>query len=244
MKMAKVSILAVAMCGALLIPQLSLAQEKDPNDNDPYVPSGGGIPIPDDGYDGTLASMACMSTNVAPGTVAGVDIDVTIDQTWVGDLTIKVVPPGGTEADVLTVMSRPGLVDLADDGTGCCGDSSNLSGVAGISFADGNPSDAEQMGATIDSAQFVCTDDGECTFFANPDSGPGTDFSQFIGQPAGGDWQVCVGDSAGGDAGNLMSASVNVTVGVPTTNKAGLALLLALLAGGSLLVMRRKANVS
>lgn len=244
MKMAPVSIVAVTLCSILLIPQLAPAQEqKDPNEVDPYIPSGVGIPIPDDGYDGTIASMACMSTTVPDGTVAAINVDLGIDHTWIGDLTLKVVPPGGTDADALTLMSRPGFAELADDGDGCCGDSSNMIPTSVVNFEDANPTDAELMGGTIDGTMFVCQDDGECLFFPNPDTGPGTNLAQFIGMPAGGSWQVCAGDSAAGDAGFLASANVDVSLGVPTTNRVGLVLLLALLAGGSLLVLRRKATI-
>ena len=41
----------------------------------------------------------------------------------------------------------------------------------------------------------------------------------------------------------FIASTVNVTVTVPTTNRVGLLLLLGLLAGGSLLVMRRKATI-
>ncbi len=54
---------------------------------------------------------------------------------------------------------------------------------------------------------------------------------------------MCVGDGAGGDVGTLVDATANVTTGVPTVNTVGLIALLALLVGGSLFVMRRKALV-
>lgn len=243
MKMTRFSLVAVALCSALLIPQIALAQEKEDDVEDNFVPSGAGIPIPDDTYDGTIASMACMGTDVPDGTVAAINVDLAVDHTWVGDLTVKVVPPGGTDADVMTLMSMPGLAESGDDGTDCCGDSSNMINTSAVNFADANPVDAEMMGASIDGDMFVCQDDAECSFFPNPDTGPGTNLAQFIGQPAGGTWQVCVGDSASGDTGFIVSSNVDVSLGVPTTNRFGLLLLLGLLAGGSLLVLRRKATV-
>lgn len=229
----------VAICGSLLMPNLGFAQQKGEED-DPFVPSGGGVAIPDNAYDGTIGSMACVTTTVPAGPVAAIDVDITLEHTWVGDLTIKLVSPSLEE---LTLMSRPGYAEAADDGSGCCGDSSNLIQTSPLNFADGNPYDAETMGATIPSGDFVCQDDGECDFFANPDTGPGTNFAQFIGQPGGGDWQICVGDGAGGDTGSIIAATANVTTGVPTVNTVGLVALLALLAGGSLFVMRRKTLV-
>lgn len=71
----------------------------------------------------------------------------------------------------------------------------------------------------------------------------GTDFSQFYGQDAAGTWQVCVGDSAGGDTGELVAATVNITAPVPTVNGIGLVPLLGLLVGGSLLALRRQPSI-
>jgi len=246
MKMARVSFVAVALCGALLIPQFALAQEKVPDAEDNFVPTGSGVAIPDDAYDGTIASMACQTTSVADGTVAAINVDIAVDHTWVGDLTVKVVPPSGMDADALTLTSRPGYDEPADDGEGCCGDSSNLVNTSPLNFDDANALDPETMGATILSDGFICQDDGECFFFVNPGAGPGTNLAQFVGMPAGGDWMLCVGDSALGDTGTIVSSTVDITLGapVPTTNRMGLVLLLGLLAGGSLLVLRRKATAS
>jgi hypothetical protein len=192
--------------------------------------------IPDDAYDGTLASMACMTTAVGAGTVTGVDVDLAVDHTWIGDLTVKVASPTGT---VVTLTSRPGFDEGVDDGSGCCGDSSNMINTSPINYVDGGTFDPELMGGAIDGAQFVCQDDGECSFFPNPDSGPGVALADFNGEAAEGDWQVCVGDSAAGDAGELFSATANVAVAVPTVGQIGLLLLLILLASGSIFVLRR-----
>jgi hypothetical protein len=109
-----------------------------------------------------------------------------------------------------------------------------------VNFADSNPTDAETLGMAL---TFVCRDDGLCTYFPYPDSGPGTNLAQFIGQSSAGDWDVCVGDGAGGDVGILVSASVNITAGVLTINTLGLVLLVGLLGAGSLFVLRRKATI-
>ena len=240
MKVAPVSIAVVILCSVVLIPQLALAEVKNPDEADSSIPSGAGIPIPDDGYDGTIASMACMTSAGPGGPIEAIDVDLGVDHSWVGDLTVKLVSPSD---EVLTLMSRPGFDEPADDGSGCCGDSSDMINTSPVNFADGNAFDAEAMGATILGTEFVCQDDGECLFFPNPGAGPGTNLAQFIGQSSAGDWQVCVGDSVGADAGNLVSASVNITAGVPTINTIGLVLLVGLLAAGSLFVLRRKATI-
>ncbi len=181
----------------------------------PPVRGGGALPIPDDGYDGTLASMACVSFSGFNGVVTDMSATLAIDHTWVGDLVIKVVAPDNT---VLTLMSRPGLAETADDGTGCCGDSSDLSAGAPINFANGAATSAEDMGSTITGSQVVCTDDGLCDYAPAPDTGPGTDFSDFIGMDAAGTWQLCVGDAGGGDTGQIVVAgtALNITAEIPT----------------------------
>jgi hypothetical protein len=103
----------------------------------------------------------------------------------------------------MTVLSRPGMAE-ADDGTGSAGDSSNLAITSPLTYVNGGATDAELMGATLTSAQFICQDDALCVF--DPNNGaavPAGDFSLFAGESAVGNWQVCFGDSAGGDTGTV-----------------------------------------
>jgi len=178
----------------------------------PFNPNA--IPIPDNGYDGTLASMACFNVAGPSGIITDMSATVAIDHTWIGDLVIKVVAPDNT---VLTLMSRPGFAETADDGTGCCGDSSDLSAAAPVTFANGAATSAEDMGATIAGNQVVCTDDGLCDYAPAPGAGPGTDFSDFIGMDATGTWQICVGDSVAADTGQIDEtvSTLNFTVAIP-----------------------------
>ncbi len=175
----------------------------------------GGVPIaiPDDGYDGTTSatSMACCVINPidfgSGTTISDVNVAIRATHTWVGDLTIKVTSPVGT---VTTLMSRPGLAEPADDGSSCCGDSSNWNGDA-ITFDDQDPGgvSAEDMGSTIDTAEIICADDGVCSHIPFPDMGPGTNLSDFDGEDlAAGPWLVCIGDSGGGDTGDLVDATL------------------------------------
>jgi cysteine-rich repeat protein len=177
----------------------------DPNPN---------VSIVDDGYNGTLASMACVSIPVTA--VAGCSANVTsvtvtpaISHTWVGDLVIKLVAP---DATVVTLMSRPGAAEPADDGgAGGAGDSSNLVSAFPITFVTGAAVSAENMGNTITSAQNVCQNDNICSFApANGAAAAGT-LATFIGKPAAGTWKFCVGDSGLGDVGNI--DKVTLTLG-------------------------------
>jgi subtilisin-like proprotein convertase family protein len=121
-----------------------------------------------------------------------------MDHTWIGDLTIKVVSPLGS---VVTVLSRPGIAEQADNGAGGGGDSSDLNALDTLTFRDPGVTDAETMGSTIGPAAEVCFDDGLCDYFPNPGAATAGDFSTFVGEDAVGTWQVCVADSATVDLG-------------------------------------------
>jgi len=227
--------------------QVKPASEIEPD----LAPRGALVPIPDDGYDGTLASMACVAFNeTATGTVDDVDVTIEAEHTWIGDLVFKVVSPAGT---VATVLSRPGFAEPADDGTGCCGDSSNLALTAPLTFSSTNGMfDAETMGDTIPTGGVVCADDGECDFI--PNSGAAADSGDlstiFDGENAAGTWQFCVGDSAAGDTGNLGVAQFAISAAagpgpipeaqpVPLLSAFGLFMLVVLLAGLGFWTLRR-----
>lgn len=164
------------------------------------------VAIPDDTYDGSLGSMACLDVPGSNVTITDLNVVVGVSHTWAGDLTIKLVSP---TTEILTLMSRPGLAETADDGNDCCGDSSNLDFNSPVTFDDAGAVSAEDMGASLGSSDdVICQDDGVCTFFPFPDTGPGTNLAQFNGQNGSGTWQVCVGDSAGGDTGDLETATI------------------------------------
>lgn len=84
---------------------------EDSNDSDTFTPSGAGIRIPDDAYDGTLATMVCMTTDAPAGTITAMDVDITVDHFWVGDLAFQLVSPSD---EVMTMMRRPGYDEAAD----------------------------------------------------------------------------------------------------------------------------------
>lgn len=233
-------ILAGLVPALLFAASVSADSQKD-EPSPPYV-ARGGTTIPDDTYNGTLATMACVPVAVAAGTVQSVVLDIGLTHTWIGDLTVKLQSPTGT---TIGLMSRPGLAEAADDGTGCCGDSSDIN--VAVTFQDGGTTDAETMGSTITGTQFVCTDDGLCDYFPNPGASPGGGFATFIGEEALGNWQVCVGDSAAGDTGEI--SSVNLVVAalapvvpsapVPALDRLGLAVLAAVLMLGVFFLRRR-----
>jgi len=158
--------------------------------------------ILDDGYNGTLASMECVSLMVPSDgidRIDGVSLEIGIDHPAAGDLVIKVV---SSEGSVITVLNRPGLAEGVDDGANGAGDGSNLEATSPITFFDAAPTDAELMGDTS-AGGVVCADDGECEFMPSADSAaPGT-FIDLLNQDSSGTWQVCVGDADPNGVGSI-----------------------------------------
>lgn len=149
-------------------------------------------------YDGSLASMVCHGFQVPEDgidLVAGVEVEVGIDAGYLGDLTIKLRTP---EEVAVTLMSRPGHAEAADDGAGCSGDSTNLASTAPVLFKVGGEKDAELMGDGLNTDQVACEDDQACQYAPNPGAADPVDLAGLSGSPASGTWMVCVGDSCGG----------------------------------------------
>ena len=250
--MNKTTIVAGLLCLMLVAAVPVIAQVEPISDTPDKAASGeppgsitfteGCSTITDDAYDGSIASMTCLTV---PGTeliIDDVNVNLGVDHTWIGDLTIKVVSPTGT---ISTLQSRTGFAETGDDGTGCCGDSSDIATAFPVTYDDASTNDAELMGSTILGGDVVCQADGICDYFPNPDTGPGVNLADFNGEDGTGDWMVCVGDSALGDVGQICSAEVLIEgTGVPTVPWQGLLLLIAFLSVVSLAVMRRKAHSS
>ncbi len=160
--------------------------------------------IADGAYDGTNATMACdiISVSGLSGSEVAVEVDAGLTHTWLGDLTVKLTNP---DALVLGLQSLSGEVEVADDGTGSSGESSNLIGSSPITYADGAAVSAEDMGAALaGSDDVVCQDDGVCEFSPAPGSiasPPATLADVFTTND--GDWTICAGDSVSFDAGTL-----------------------------------------
>ena len=170
-----------------------------------------GTAIPDNGYDGSQGSMACCTLGVPAGDfgasplITDLDVSIAATHTWVGDLTIKVFGPGG---QVLALLNRPGS-NVADDGTDTpYGYASNWTG-ADVTFDDqgGGPS-AETLGSV---GTNICSGDGICSYLPGPDTAGGlANLVGFNGSDPRGSWSVCLGDSAGGDVGIFVSATLSV----------------------------------
>ncbi len=197
-----------AFVGVLFVAGSSLALAQP----DIFSYGGGSVPIPDNTYDGSAGSMACVSLDNSGGVVVDitdVEMDMEITHTWVGDLTVKITSPAGT---LTTAMATPGQLGVADDGSTCCGTNADLDGTP-INFANFNPFDAEDMGLAGDP---VCSGaGGDCDYFPNPDGAPGSDFDDFLAESAIGMWTICVGDGAGGDTGDILDFTLIVGGFIP-----------------------------
>ncbi|HEY0138602.1 MAG TPA: hypothetical protein VGB85_31175 [Nannocystis sp.] len=170
-------------------------------------------PLKDNAYDGSLDSMLCTDVVVAQDAagielVSAVELTLGLDHPWIGDVNVKIESPTGA---ILTVFNRPGNLVMPDDGTGCCNDNSDLSKSYPIVLKNGGMFDAAKMGTTIDAGKVICKDDKQCEFKPNHGSGPGTDFTDFLGETAAGTWKVCIGDSNAGDLGVLDHVGLTFT---------------------------------
>jgi len=171
----------------------------------------------DDKYNGTVASMLCVTLQV-PATgfdvVADVRLEIGLTHSFIGDLTIKVVAPDGT---LSTALSRPGPepMPLADDGIACCGDDSNFLASVPFTLRDEALLSAQKMGKGIDNASVVCKDEqpkmDPCEFKTFSGGGPGNGFAEFKGTAADGPWRVCIGDSGKGDFGVWEAVGLTLT---------------------------------
>ena len=171
------------------------------------APVGNGLmcpQIPDNAYDGSLASMTCVDVPGIDATVEHVKLYLGVRHGFAGDLTVKVVDPSQR---AVTVLSRPGYVETADDGSGCCGAAASLVQTQPVAFDDdATDAPAETLGAGLRDAQVACRDDGRCTFApAAGAAAPGA-LATFSGANGAGTWKVCVGDSENLEVGALCSA--------------------------------------
>lgn len=172
---------------------------------DVTVGPGLGIAIPDNGYDGSQGSMACSSLTVGSSNdqILSATVETRINHTWVGDLTLKLYSPTG---EVVTLASMPGMAESADDGTSGSANPADLSSTNPITFHGGSahPS-AETMGTGLSSAEIVGdpASGSSDQYESNSGSTSGRSLTALTGTAASGTWNLCVGDSVGGDSGTI-----------------------------------------
>ncbi len=160
------------------------------------------LTIPDDGYNGSLASMGASNiavTGVTGSSVINIEVDVNLNHTWVGDLIMKLQSPDGS---LLTLVSRPGSAETVDDGTtGTVGTNSDWLGST-LTFTDLGTTDAELLNTPFTG-----------TYFPNPgaSTSPTQTFASLFGGSMNGNWTLYVGDRAADDIGTLNSWAIRIT---------------------------------
>ena len=167
-------------------------------------PCGAPEAMLDDGYDGTLDDAACCDIIVAgeQPVLQDVDVSIAVSHTRVGDLTIKLESPAGT---VATLMSRPGLAEPADDGSGSGGHASDWNAALITIDDQGGGVSAESLGQ---SGLAVCSEDGTCSYSSAPGAASGNGLADFVGEDPNGTWLCCVADGAPGESGDLEDCSL------------------------------------
>lgn len=138
----------------------------------------GSVAIPDNnipGIDNVLAGLA--------GNIEDMNVSVTIDHTWVGDLVVSLAhtPNGGPAGTPVVLIDRPGRTN---SGFGC-----NQADIDAIL-------DDEAMDLAEDACAAPPALSGSLI--------PNNLLSAFDGQDFSGDWTLNVSDRAGGDMGNLV----------------------------------------
>lgn len=157
-------------------------------------------------YDGTLDSMARLSLDVSgEDIIMDIDVRVDISHTWAGNLVFKLEAPSGS---IVNIMSRPGYAEKADDGYGCCGESSDLVFGNIYEFDDAAPCSSETLGSggedpiasvTLYSSGFM--DEYGLTTLA--------------GEEPTGTWTLYVGQADDGDTGTFDGFTLQINCNCP-----------------------------
>lgn len=141
--------------------------------------------------------------------ITDVTAELAVTHESCGNLVIKLRGPDNT---LITLMSRPGEAEAADDGSsGSGGDQSDMTASAPVTFDDAAGPSAETMGSGPP-GEVVCQQSA-CDF--HPDhgaaTGPATLAAAFDGKNALGTWRMCVGDAVNNNVGTFQSWELRVT---------------------------------
>lgn len=148
-----------------------------------------GVAIPDNNASG-VSSMLNVPNNF---TVEDLDVALTINHTWVGDLCVTLTK-GATS---VSLIQRPGLVGGLCNASGCCG-------CAQDNYNNIILDDEGTVGI-----QGACS----LNLTSPPNYIPNQALSAFDGLNASGDWTLTVSDNAGSDLGTLVSWSLRFNRG-------------------------------
>lgn len=183
---------------------------------------GLGLAIPDNTYTGALGTMLCNTITVPSGggggnTVDNVTVQIRMNHTFVGDLTIKLIGPTSITT---TLVSRPGVIETADDGndTAGFGENSNLANANPLTYEQVATTESEMMGkvpSDLATGDTICLFAGSpCNY--NPNRGAAVATSEDLSTAYDsttkvGSWQLCIADSAGADTGSLDGWTLTIT---------------------------------
>lgn len=144
--------------------------------------------------DATPAGVSDTITVPDSFTIGDVNVDLTVNHTFVGDLCVTVEHLGTT----VEIIQRSG----ADDGSGAC----HSEGPFGCSEDNYNNIilDDEGIGGSIED---LC----QPAMTSPPNYTPFNPLSAFDGMDSAGDWTITVSDNAGQDTGTLVSWSLHVS---------------------------------
>jgi subtilisin-like proprotein convertase family protein len=135
-------------------------------------------------------------------------VELGVTHTWIGDLVVKLISPANT---VVTLLSRPGYVEPADDGTNAAyGDSSNISNASPITFSQSAVVSAETMGTSLGTNEVACGTDLVCSYLPANGAAAAGDLSAFNGQISPGTWKLCIGDSGSMDTGSIDAVTLTI----------------------------------
>lgn len=181
--------------------------------------TGAPIAIPDAtggcGTDGTPGAQVCVDFSVSGRTlpVTNVSLNLDIDHTWLGDLNVTLLAPGGSPS--IPIINR-----IGSTGATSCADGSDFGGA--YTFSDGAAMNPWTDAVALDDALILPPGDYRTVDAAGNATSINAVFAGLTPAQANGTWQLCVVDTNGGDTGTINSATLGVFPLTPTAAAASI----------------------
>jgi subtilisin-like proprotein convertase family protein len=168
------------------------------------------VGIPDNMPGAGASTLVTMSGVPTSGiSILDIQVDLAINHTWVGDITVTLQAPSG--GPTITLIGRPGVPEPPAG----AGDSSNLLSTSVITMDDASVNQAENMGAAEGGSTATICQDAPfmCDFQPHDGTSPDT-FADLIvalgASDPNGDWTVYAEDAAAGDTGDFFVAELRI----------------------------------
>lgn len=144
---------------------------------------------------GNVGDITIPVTVPAGGTITDVEVSLSVDHSWLPDLSLTLTSPSGTSINLVTNLCGAGNTDNADVTFSDAGAAAACT--AGVFSDVGDPNDcsSDYLGGTAVSGVIL----------------PEQAMAAFAGESPDGDWVIGVSDSAGGDGGCIINASIDVS---------------------------------